>query len=302
MFPHSSMAEALRCMSVSPLDVCLRHLRLVHSEGFAHRGSITPETPFLLGLTNIHLGEPSFLRGRDPSQIQRVYPLLVGVLVFNLTSMEGFMSRIRQSIAVLVLTLVGLVACAHEPRTVGEANPTRVADTKAVLRDLWAGHIFWIRNVVWDNASNNTAARDAAEKEVVANAKQIASSIAPFYGEAASEKLFNLLAGHYGAVKEYSDATIAGSTHQQDLALAHLASNAEDIAVFLSGANPYLPKDSVRGLIAAHGAHHVAQITQFQKKDYAHEGATWQVMRQHVYVIADALTAALVAQFPAKFS
>ncbi|MGQ0810083.1 MAG: hypothetical protein ACT4OO_02515 [Nitrospiraceae bacterium] len=212
------------------------------------------------------------------------------------------MIQVRQSMAVLVLAVVGLVGCAHEPRPVGDANPARAADTKAALRDLWAGHIFWIRNVVLDNATNNPAARDAAEKDVVTNAKQIASTITPFYGEAASEKLFTLLASHYGAVKEYSEATVVGSKRQQDAALAHLASNADDIAVFLSGANPNLSKDTVRGLIAAHGAHHVAQITQFQEKDYAHEAQTWQVMRQHVYVIADALTMALVKQFPTKFS
>ena len=212
------------------------------------------------------------------------------------------MRQIRQSMAMLLLAVVGLVGCAHEPRAVEDANPARVADTKAALRDLWAGHIFWIRNVVLDNATNNPAARDAAEKEVVANAKQIADTITPFYGEAASEKLFTLLAGHYGAVKEYSEATVAGTTRQQDAALAHLASNADEIAVFLSGANPNLPKDTVRGLIAAHGAHHVAQIIQFQEGDYAREAETWQVMRQHVYVIADALTTALATQFPAKFS
>ena len=212
------------------------------------------------------------------------------------------MRQIFQSMAVLVLAVVGLVGCAHEPRAVEDANPARVADTKAILRDLWAGHIFWIRNVVLDNATNNPSARDAAEKEVVANAKQIAGTITPFYGEAASEKLFTLLAGHYGAVKEYSEATVVGNTRQQDTALAHLASNADEIAVFLSGANPNLPKDTVRGLIAAHGAHHVAQITQFQEGDYAREAETWQVMRQHVYVIADALTTALATQFPAKFA
>ena len=213
------------------------------------------------------------------------------------------MSQMRRFfIAVPVLAVIGLVGCAHESRAVGDANPARVADTKAAMRDLWAGHIFWIRNVVLDNATNNPAAQDIAEKEVVANAKQIASTITPFYGEAASEKLFTLLAGHYGAVKEYSEATVAGNKRQQDAALAHYVSNTDEIAAFLSGANPYLPKDTVRGLIAAHGAHHVAQITQFQEKDYAREAQTWQAMQQHVYVIADALTTALAKQFPAKFS
>ena len=212
------------------------------------------------------------------------------------------MSHIRQSIAVVVLAFLGMAGCAHESRVVADAKLADVADTKAAMRELWAGHIFWIRNVVLDNVTGNPAARDIADKEVVANAKLIASTISPFYGEPASNELFTLLADHYAAIKAYSDATVVGDKLQEDAALAHLASNADDIAVFLSEANPYLPKDTVRGLIAAHGAHHVAQIIQLQEHDYTREAQTWRVMRQHVDVIADALTTALAKQFPAKFS
>ena len=123
-----------------------------------------------------------------------------------------------------------------------------------------------------------------------------------FYGEAASEKLFSLLDANIDAVREYSEATAAGDKRQQDAALAHLSSNADEIADFLSHLNPYLQKDIVRGLIATHGAHHVLQINQFKAKDYAPLGATWPMMRQHIYVIADTLTTALVKQFTIKFS
>src|SRR5262245_36340565 len=119
--------------------------------------------------------------------------------------MEDFMSHIRQSMAVLVLAMAGLLGCAHESRVVADANQIDLADTKAAMRNLWAGHIFWIRNVVLDNTTGNSAARDIADKEVVANAKQIASTLSPFYGEPASEKIFALLADHYAAIAEYSD-------------------------------------------------------------------------------------------------
>ena len=212
------------------------------------------------------------------------------------------MTKIHQSIAALVLVFVGLVGCDYEPRAVGDANPVRVAEMKQALRDLWVGHIFWVRHVVSNIATNDPEERDAAEKEVVANTKQIASTMTPFYGDAASEKLYSLLDLNIGAVKEYSEATVAGDKRQQDVALAHLASNADDIADFLSHLNPYLQKDTVRGLIAAHGAHHVLQINQYKVKDYAHLGATWPMMRQHVYVIADTMTTALAKQFPGQFS
>jgi hypothetical protein len=204
--------------------------------------------------------------------------------------------------AVLALVLVGLVGRDYEPRAVGDANPARVAEMKQTFRDLWLGHIFWVRHVVSNIVTNDPAERDAAEKEVLANTKQIASTIAPFYGEVASEKLYSLLDVNIDTVREYSEATVAGNEQQQDAALARLASIADDFADFFSHVNPYLSKDTVRSLIVAHGAHHVLQINQYKEKEYAHLGATWSMMRQHVYVIVDTLTTALVMQFPSKFS
>jgi hypothetical protein len=212
------------------------------------------------------------------------------------------MNKIHQSITVLVLVVVGLVGCDYEPHVVGETKPARVAEMRQALRDLWVGHIFWVRHVVSNNAANNQMVRDAAEREVEANAKQIADTMTPFYGEAAAQKFLSLLDINYGAVRAYSEATVAGETRRQHAALARLESNADDIADFLSHLNPYLQRDIVRGLIAAHSAHHVLQINQYKTKDYAPLGATWPMMRQHVSVIADTLTTALVKQFPSKFT
>ncbi len=213
------------------------------------------------------------------------------------------MSKTYWCMAVLMLALVGLVGGDYESQAVEEANPVRVAEMQKAFRDLWLGHIFLIQHVVLYNATNDPAARDAADKQVLANAKQIANTFVPFYGQARSEKLFTMLSGHYGAVKEYSEGTIAGNTSQQDAALARMASNSDDIEVFFNGINPHnLPKNTVRGLIAAHGAHHVLQINQYKKKEYEKLEETWSMMRQHVYVIADTLITALAKQFPARFS
>jgi hypothetical protein len=216
--------------------------------------------------------------------------------------MEGFMIKTHQSMAVLVFALIGLLGCDYESRAAGGANPARVAEMKQTLRDLWLGHIYWVQHAVLNNTTNNPAARDAVEREVDKNTKLISNTIAPFYGESASQKLYSLLDINIGAVREYSQATAAGDKRGQDAALARLESNADDIAEFLNHLNPYLQKDNVRGLVAAHGAHHVLQINLFKRKDYAQLKETWPMMRQHVYVIADTLTTALVKQFPRQFS
>lgn len=186
--------------------------------------------------------------------------------------------------------------------TAASADVTKVDATNAALRDLWIGHVFWVRNVVTAGLAGDAAAEKAAETQVVANAKAIAGSIELFYGAAAKEKLFGLLAGHYAAVKAYLDATIAKDQAKQAQATTALLSNAGEIATFLSAANPNLPKDTVLGLLQAHGSHHIAQIQQLQAKDYAAEATTWADMTKHMYVIADALGGAIAKQFPEKFA
>ncbi len=216
------------------------------------------------------------------------------------------MREMIRALSVLVLTL-SPIACAHSadsPSTATSqtaAHPVKVAETKAVLRDLWLGHILSIRNVAVATMDKNASARSVAEAGVVANAEQIARSIEPFYGKPAADKLFTLLAGHYQGIREHLDATVAGSDSQQEAAVKVLTANAAEISTFLSSANPNLPKDTLMGLLMAHAAHHLTQFQQLKDGEYAREAETWKGMKQHIYVVADALTQALAAQFPAQF-
>jgi hypothetical protein len=41
---------------------------------------------------------------------------------------------------------------------------------------------------------------------------------------------------------------------------------------------------------------------QLKAKQYEQEAQTWTAMKDHMYVIADALTAAIAKQFPEKFA
>lgn len=216
------------------------------------------------------------------------------------------MRYVIHACSVLMLTLA-TGACAHStdtpasPAPQATAHQAKVSETRAVLRDLWLGHILSIRNVAVATMDKNAAARSAAEADVVANAQQIARSIEPFYGKPAADQLFTLLAGHYQGIREHLDATVAGSASQQEEAVKALTANAAEISTFLSGANPNLPKDTLMGLLMAHAAHHLTQFQQLKDGEYAREAETWKGMKQHIYVVADALTQAFAAQFPAKF-
>lgn len=211
--------------------------------------------------------------------------------------------KLNPSLLLAAALAAGLPAAAIAETAAAPAAvvSVKLADTRAALRDLWIGHVFWVRNVVEARFDNNDAAAAAAERQVVANAHAIAGAIEPFYGKAASDKLFTLLAGHWGAVKGYLDATRAGDKSGQDKAMTALLANANEIAVFLGGANPNLPVDVLKGLLTAHGSHHVQQIQEFQAKQFDDEAKTWAAMSHHMYMIADALADGIAKQFPDKF-
>ncbi|MCM2320553.1 MAG: hypothetical protein NDI93_14700 [Pseudomonas sp.] len=173
--------------------------------------------------------------------------------------------------------------------------------TRLALRDLWVEHIFWVRSYALANHNGKAAQADTAAKEVVTNATAIANSLQPLYGQPAADQMLTLLAGHWGAIKDYSDASVAKDAAKQKAAMDALVSNAKAIAAFLAKANPYLPEDTLVTLLSAHGGHHISQIDQLAKADYAGEAKTWHAMREHILVIADALAQALVKQFPEKF-
>jgi hypothetical protein len=189
------------------------------------------------------------------------------------------------------------------PRMMAKERPSaKTVNLRLGLRDLWLGHIFWVRNEVLMTKAGNAAAAKVAGDQVVENAKAIAGSISPVYGKEASDKLFGLLAAHYGAVKEYMTAAYGGSKEGQDAAFEKLKKNAEEIATFLNGANPKnWPRDVLLSALLAHGGHHVAQINQINAGDYAAEANTWEAMKGHIYTIADVLAGGIVKQFPKKF-
>jgi hypothetical protein len=199
-----------------------------------------------------------------------------------------------------VLLVAASPSLAHE-KHMGTQESTKAVELREALRDLWVGHVFWVRNVALTTRLGDAEGAKVAEENVVKNARAIADAIIPLYGKPAADKLFGLLAGHYGAVKEYMTASYAADAAAKGAAFEKIKANATEIAGFLSSANPNWPNDTLVSLLFAHGAHHIAQIDAFAVKDYAKEAEVWSAMNGHMLMIADALGKGIVKQFPTKF-
>ena len=177
------------------------------------------------------------------------------------------------------------------------AAPSALAQT---MRTLWLGHAEGVRSYLIAVHDKHPTQAAAAADHVVANAKSIANAVGSFYGKPAGAQMLTLLAGHWGAVKAYIDASAANDDVGRNTAIQTLNANAKDIADFLSGANPYLPQATLLSLLTTHGAHHIAQTQQVFAGDMKAEAATWKAMRAHMVMIGDALAGGIAKQFPDK--
>ena len=177
------------------------------------------------------------------------------------------------------------------------AAPSALAQT---MRTLWLGHAEGVRSYLIAVHDKKPKQATAAADHVVANAKSIADAVGSFYGKPAGTQMLTLLAGHWGAVKAYIDASAANDETGRNTAIQTLNANAKDIADFLSGANPYLPQATLLSLLTTHGAHHIAQTQQVFAGDKQAEAATWKAMRAHMVMIGDALAGGIAKQFPDK--
>lgn len=173
---------------------------------------------------------------------------------------------------------------------------------QAAMRGLWHDHIVHSREYAMAMHAHNPADAKKAADAVVENAKQISGAVAGFYGKPGGDRLMELLAGHWGAIKAMTDARAKSDTAGADKAMKDASANVDEIAKFLAGANPNLPEDTVRGLYLAHVAHHSQQIQQIMAGDTAGEATSWADMQTHMDSIADALTGAIAKQFPDKAS
>ena len=80
-----------------------------------------------------------------------------------------------------------------------------------------------------------------------------------------------------------------------------MTKNTDEIAMFLSSANPNWPKAALLSALAAHGGYHMARVDAINAKDFSSEAKTWEAMKTQVYGIADTLAEGIVKQFPKKF-
>lgn len=203
-------------------------------------------------------------------------------------------------VGVLVLGLIvgALVGYGLSPKAV----PTGITDSELELnkamRKLWEDHITWTRMYIVSAVVNSSDAGNAAER-LLKNQEDIGNAIKPFYGNEAGDKLTALLKDHILiAVDIIREAKAGNST---EAAERRWFANADEIAAFLSKANPNWPENVVKDMLYSHLTVTKEELVARLTKDYAADVAAYDKVHMQAMGMADALADGIVKQFPEKF-
>ena len=208
---------------------------------------------------------------------------------------------LRVGLAVAALLVAGAATLASSPADAGRASREAF---RAEMRGLWNDHVVWTRMYVVSAATLPTELPDisATAERLFANQTDIGNAVAAFYGDAAGAALTDLLDEHIALAAEAIGAAKAGDQAALDDALARWYVNADDIARFLSEANP---RHWHFDHLSAHMRHHLdltlAEAVARLQGDYARDIAAYDEVRTQILELSDTLANGIIAQFPGRF-
>jgi hypothetical protein len=175
-----------------------------------------------------------------------------------------------------------------------------VVDLRNAMRQLWEEHIVYTRNFIISALAGLEDTNTVAER-LLRNQDDIGNAIKPIYGEEAGKKLSALLRDHILIAADIVKAAKSGDNDGVTKGEKRWTENADEIAVFLSGANPNWPVQTLKDMLYTHLALTTTEVVSRLKKDWASDIEAYDKGHAHMLMFADVLTNGIVKQFPKKF-
>lgn len=205
----------------------------------------------------------------------------------------------RTTIGALLIAAIALLTLA--PAAAADSPPISRQAFNADMRKLWEDHITWTRLYIV-SAVGGLADKDATAQRLLQNQTDIGNAIKPFYGDAAGAKLTALLRDHILIAAELIDAAKAGNKPKQDDATKRWFANADEIAAFLSGANPKnWPLADAKKMMHDHLNLTTEEVVAQLTKNWAGSIAAYDKVHTQILHMADMLSSGIEAQHPNKF-
>jgi hypothetical protein len=200
----------------------------------------------------------------------------------------------------LILCAIVIIGASYTISPAKCDNSSAGVELKTNMRKLWEDHVTWTRNVIF-NIMDDLPGTDEAVKRLLKNQDDIGDAIKPYYGADASKKLTELLRTH---ITQAADLLKAAKTDKQadfDAINKKWKENADEIATFLSKANPNWKLEEMKKMMQDHLKLTTDEAVARKKKDYAADVKAYDNVHDEILKMSDMLTMGIIKQFPDKF-
>ncbi|NMP08135.1 glycosyltransferase [Paenibacillus polymyxa] len=176
----------------------------------------------------------------------------------------------------------------------------KMVQLKGDMQKVWIDHTIWTRSYIVSAISNRPDQKDVLDR-LLRNQQDIGNVIKPYYGEAVGNKLADLLREHILIAGKIVAAAKAGNQADMKKLDADWHANADDIAKFLSEANPNWQFKTLQDMLYTHLQLITEIVLNCIKGDWKADIAATDKNEIHMIHLADFLTEGIVKQFPEKF-
>ena len=174
-------------------------------------------------------------------------------------------------------------------------------DYRDAMRKLWEDHVTWTRLYIVSAVGALPDVQPTAER-LLRNQKDIGDAIKPFYGNPAGDALTALLRPHILIAAELVDAAKAGDPVRIKDASERWYANSDEIADFLSAANPdNWPRQALRAEMRHHLDLTLQEALARLRGDWTADITAYDTVHEHILAMADLLSSGIIRQFPRKF-
>lgn len=222
---------------------------------------------------------------------------------------------IRILVAVILaaaIILTGMTVFASSKQSPASANAPQAAalsgskmttqEFQNAMRKLWEEHVVWTRLYII-SVAGNLPDKDVTAQRLLQNQDDIGNAVKPFYGDAAGNQLTALLKDHILIAAAILDDVKAGNNDQAKVDIQKWYDNADQIAVFLSNANPKnWPVDTMKAQMKMHLDLTLAEASDRLSGKYADDVKDYDAIENHILGMADILSSGIIQQFPNNFN
>ena len=252
--------------------------------------------------------------------------------------MKPFKSKLFALFAVAAIAALLLVACGAAPAPVQEVieqthshtepdqvalNPAESAPNVAApdvdqvasknkkidplvfqqaVRKLWEDHVTWTRVYIIAALADLPEA-DITAQRLLQNQTDIGNAVKPFYGDEVGEQLTALLEDHILIAADLLAAAKVGDTAKFEDANKRWYENADEIAAFLSSANPdNWPLSEMQTMMKDHLDLTLEEATARLNEDWAGDVVAYDKVHNEILHMADMISDGIIKQFPKEFA